>query len=106
MRVWRRLRTSCFAEVVAVEVEVELDVGEAEDADGAHLIEVRCAVQRGFDGHGDLLLHLFGGPGGVLGDDLDERWRGVGVGFDVESREREDCRRRACTKKMMRTMAR
>ncbi len=50
------------AEVVAVEAEVELDVGEAEDGDGTHLIEVRRAVERGFDGHGDLLLHLFGGP--------------------------------------------
>ncbi len=72
------------AEVVAVEIEIELYVAETEDADGAHLVEVRGAVQRGFDGNGHLLFHLFGRPGGILGDDLDQWRRGIGIGFDVE----------------------
>src|SRR6266851_836437 len=77
------------AEVFAVEVEVELHVREPEDADRPHLIEMRRAVQRRLDGHGDLLLHLFRGPRRVLRDDLDQRWRGVRVGLDVEPRDEE-----------------
>ncbi len=85
-----------IAEGFAAEFEVELDVGEAEDGDGADLFEVRHAAEDGLDGDGDLLLHLFGGPGGILGDDFDERWRGIGVGFDIEARECEDsCRKHA-----------
>ena len=72
------------AEVVAVEIEVELYVAETEDADGAHLFEVRGAVERGFDRNGDLLFHLFGRPRGVLGDDLDQRRRWIWISFNVE----------------------
>ena len=46
------------------------------------------AVESGFDGSGDLLFHLFGGPAWFLRDnDFDERRRRVRISFDIESEE-------------------
>jgi hypothetical protein len=48
------------------------------------MIQTRHAVQLGLQRHGDLLLHLLGRPAVVLGDDLEQRRSGVGVGLDVQ----------------------
>src|SRR5580693_2603267 len=44
--------------------------------------EVRQPVHLDFDGNGDLLLDLFGGAAGPLGDDLDVVVGDVGIGLD------------------------
>ena len=44
----------------------------------------------GFHGNGHLLFHFFGRPRGVLGDDLDQGRRRIGIRFDVEFGKRVD----------------
>ena len=80
-------------EIVAVVVEVELHVAQTEDGDRANVGETRDAEKNRLDRDGDLALHFFGGPGRILGDDFDKRRRRIGIGFDVQARERS--RRRA-----------
>ena len=74
-------------EVGRVEIKVELDVAQAEDADGADFGQLRRAVQHRFDRNGDLLLHLLRGPCRVLRDELDHRRRWIGIGLDIELRK-------------------
>jgi hypothetical protein len=42
-----------------------------------------------FERNRDLPLHLFGGIARLLRDDLDQRRRRVGIGFDVEILQRK-----------------
>ncbi len=75
--------------IVAVVVEIELYVAQAENRDGANILKARNSEENGFDGDGDLTLHFFGGPGGILRDHFDERRRRIGIGFDVQAEEKD-----------------
>ena len=59
-----------------------------------------------FDGDGNLLLDLFGGAAGPLGDDLDVVVGDVGVGFYRQRTEREDAPDEQEQPPMMRTRKR
>jgi hypothetical protein len=73
-----------IGEIIAGEVEVHLYVAQAENADGTDLIEFRCAVEACLHRNGDLLLHFFGGPGRILGDEFNHRRRWVRISLDIK----------------------
>ena len=75
-------------EVVAV-LELVAQVRQPEQALAPRHLQARHAGQGDFQGGGDLALHLLRGGPGVLGDDLDDRRRGVRVGLDVDVLEGE-----------------
>ncbi len=76
--------------VERVVVEDEGDAGEAGEGSGAEVLHVGDAGHLYFDRDGDLLLNLFGGAAGPLGDDLDVVVGDVGVGFDRKVVEGDD----------------
>ena len=60
---------------------------QAIDRVGAHKLEPRRAGHRDLYGDRDVALHLLGRLTRVLGDNLDDRRRGIGVGLDIERGE-------------------
>jgi hypothetical protein len=70
--------------VVGVVLEIALDVRQAKERDGADMVQARHAIELRLDGHGDLALHFLSGPARVLGNDLDRRWRRIGIRLDIE----------------------
>ena len=70
--------------VDGVVVEDHGDAGEAGERGGAQMGHVRDAGHLNLDRDGDLLLDLFGGAAGPLGDDLDVVVGDVGIGLDGE----------------------
>ena len=70
--------------VDAVVVEDHGDAGEAGERGGAQVGHVGDARHADFEGDGDLLLDVFGGAAGPLGDDVDVVVGDVGIGLDGE----------------------
>ena len=68
-------------------VEREDDVGKTVERDGAHHAQVRRAVHREFERQSGEALDFFGGVAGPLRDQLDHRWRKVGIGVDRHALE-------------------
>ena len=48
------------------------------------------AEEHGLNRDGNLPFHFFGGPGRILGDHFDQRWRRIGIRLDVEPQEHVD----------------
>ncbi len=76
--------------VLAVVVEDHGDAGEAGEGGGAEMGHVGDARHADLEGDGDLLLDVFGGAAGPLGDDVDVVVGYVGIGFDGEVVEGDD----------------
>ena len=70
--------------VVGVVGELALDVGEPGDRRAAEVFETGHAVEGDLDRNADQALHLLGAGAGVLGDDLDQGGRRVGIRLDVQ----------------------
>ena len=88
-----RFRTSCLAVAVIGPVgELALDVAQAGDRRAPKGFEARHPVEGDLERPGDEPLHFLGARPGILGDDLDERRRRVGIRFDIQVRGRVDAR--------------
>ena len=75
--------------------ELQLDVRQAEQRNGADGRDVGNAGHLHLDRDGDVALHLLGRQAGALGDDVDERRHRIRVGLDVELEEADDAGRQA-----------
>ncbi|MGY4297252.1 hypothetical protein ACVWXN_005347 [Bradyrhizobium sp. i1.4.4] len=71
------------------EGELELDVGEAVERDGADRREVLQTRDLGLDWNRDVALDLFRRQARALRHDVDHRRRRIGIGLDVELVERD-----------------
>ena len=78
--------------VIGAVGELALDVAQARDGRAPQGFEARHPIQGDFERPGDEPLHLLGARPGILGDDLDEGRRGVGIGLDVQVHGRVDAR--------------
>src|SRR5258708_23035916 len=72
------------AEVVAIKLEIQLNVAQSKDTDGTDVVEMRRSVQRSLQWDRDLLLHFLGGPRWVLRDDLHQRRRRIGIRLNIQ----------------------
>ncbi len=76
------------AEIFRTEVEIDFDVAQAEDGEGADIGESRHTLERDLDRQGNGPFHLFGRPPAVLGDDFDHGGRRVRIGHHIQDMER------------------
>ena len=82
--------TSCRASTYFVsQVEVALDVAQAEEGLRANVSESWHAREADFDRNGDVALDLLGAPARRLRDDFDQRRHRVRVRLDVQATVRE-----------------
>ena len=72
------------AKDLRVKIKIDLDVAQPKDRERANIREARHAIERDFNGNRDLAFDLFGRPPALLGDQLDHRRRGIGIGDNIE----------------------
>ena len=75
--------------IVAAVFELQADEAERVDGVGADEFQARRAGDRDLDRDRDVALDLLGRLAGLLGDDLDDRRRRIGIGLDVQRQERD-----------------
>ena len=73
--------------IVAAVFELQTDEAEPVDGVGADELQAWRAGDRDLDRDRDVALDFLGGLTLLLGDDLDDRRRRVGVGLDVQRQE-------------------
>ena len=76
------------AKDVGAEIEIDLDVAQAENRERTDVGQAGHAGQRHLHRDGDLPFDFFGRPPRILGDQLDHGRRRVRIGDDVEQMER------------------
>src|SRR4029450_10633917 len=74
--------------VVAAVFELQPNETERVDRVGTDVSEPRRTGDCDLDWDRDVTFHLLGRLACSLRDDLDDRWRGIGIGLDVERGER------------------
>ena len=73
--------------IVAAVFELQTDEAEPVDGVGADELQAWRAGDRDLDRDRDVTLDFLGGLALLLGDDLDDRWRRVGIGLDIQRQE-------------------
>ena len=73
--------------VIAAIFELQADKTEREDCVGADVGQARRTGDRDLQRNSDIAFDFLGRLAGILRDDLDDRWRRVGIGLDIERYE-------------------
>ena len=80
--------------VIAAIFELQADKAEREHRVRADVGEAGRAGDRDLQRNCDVAFNFLGRLAGILRDDFDDWWRGVGIGLYIECRKRSSSRRR------------